>query len=95
MDIIIKHNNEINNTLKEIQTNLKNTHISKSISDKLAIVNKHFLEISETLNKLNINIKNNNQIELSEKEKEFLNTEKESNELISKIMPLLTVIALS
>ena len=95
MDIIIKHNNEINDTLKELQTNLKNTHISKPISDKLLIVNKKFLEISETLHRLNINIKKNNQIELTEKEKEFLDTDKESNELISKIMPLLTVIALS
>ena len=95
MDIIIQHNKEIHTQLVDIQTNIENKKLSKPIIEKIGLVNSKLLEISEKLSKLNIQIKKDLNINLEEKEIEYLRIEKQSNELISNIMPFITLLSLN
>ena len=94
MDIIIQHNKDIQNQLTELDQHINNRKLTKPIINKLKIANDKLLEVSEILTKLNINMKQKSLIQLDDKEKEYLQMEKDTNELISKIMPIMTVLAL-
>lgn len=94
MDILIQQTEEIKQQLEISMQLLNNTAINSIISQKIGIINDKLLEISATLTKLNINIKLDNQILLTNEETEYLDNEKKTNKLITKVMPALAVFSL-
>lgn len=95
MNILLEQNKEIQTELERTQKLLDNKKLSKPLIAKITILNDKLLDISSTLTKLNIDIKLDNKIILNESELDYLNTEKESNKLIAKIMPALAVLSLT
>ena len=96
MNILLDQNKEIQKQLEEVKTSLDNKqYLGEPIIKKISIINDKLLDISNTLQKLNINIKKQNQIQLTEEELDYVDNERKSNELISKIMPILTLLSIN
>lgn len=95
MNILIKQHNEILIEMKKSEKLLENKNMSEIIIQKIAILNDKLLDISSSLNKLNIALKLDNKIELTEKEKDYIDHDKKSNKLIAEILPALTILSLS
>lgn len=94
MNILIKQSIEVKDQLEETQTLLENKKMTEPIINRIKIINDKLLDISKTLTELNINIKNNNQIKLTKEEEDYLECDKNSNLLLTKIMPALTILSL-
>lgn len=95
MDILISQNKEIQIQLDKTKELLDNSnHIQKPIIDKISIINKKLLDISETLTKLNIDIKKKNKITLTKEEKEYIENDRQSDQLLANIMPALSLLSL-
>lgn len=94
MNILIEKNKEIKKLLDITNKLLENTKISSNMTERIKIIYEQLIDIEEKLKHLNINLKNNNDIDLNDDEKGYLETEKKSNELLSKIMPALVLLSI-
>lgn len=95
MNILLEQNEEIQKELETTKKLLQNYYISNNLCKKIKIINDKLLEVTESLVKINVNIKSKKKIQLTKEEKEYLQQEKKSNEIISKLMPALTILSLS
>ena len=94
MDFLIEQTNEILLQLEETNQLITDNIINNITIEKIKIIHDDLLTISEKLTKLNIKLKQNEKIELTDIEIDYLKCEKESNELISKVMPALIILSL-
>lgn len=94
MNILIEQANEIKKKLEDTKILIDNQKLSKPFIEKIGIVNDKLLEVSSTLEKLNINLKKNFDIKLNESELDYIENEKKSNEIISCIMPFITILSM-
>lgn len=94
MNILIDQSVEINKKLQSIQELTDNQKLPKQFIEKMGIINDKMLEISNTLEKLTINLKKNLDIKLNNSELDYIENEKKSNEIISCIMPFITILSL-
>ena len=95
MNILIEQNKEIQRELETTKELLQNHYISNNLCKKIKIINDKLLEVTESLVKINVNIKSKKKIDLTRDEKEYLQQEKKSNEIISQLMPALTILTLT
>jgi len=95
MDILISQNNEILSHLNETKQLIEDKEIGKNVVDKLKIVNDILVDVTSTLTKLNINLKLSNEVELTNEEKDYLKCEKDSNKLLSQVMPALIILSIN
>ena len=95
MNLLISQNNKILSQLKETERLLEDKEIGQNVITKLKMVDDVLEDISSTLKKLNINLKRGNEIELTNEERDFLKCEKDSNKLLSQVMPALVILSLN
>lgn len=94
MNILIDQTKDILSQLEETNQ-LIDDKLDENGIEKIRIINDELVDISDKLIRLNINLRNGNNIELSNKEKEYLKCEKNSNELISQVMPALILLSMN
>ena len=95
MNLLISQNNKILSQLKETERLLEDKEIGQNVITKLKMVDDVLEDISSTLKKLNINLKRGNEIELTNEERDFLKCEKDSNKLLSQVMPALIILSIN
>ena len=95
MNLLISQNNKILSQLKETERLLEDKEIGQNVITKLKMVDDVLEDVSSTLKKLNINLKRGNEIELTNEERDFLKCEKDSNKLLSQVMPALVILSLN
>ena len=95
MDFLTDQTNDILSQLEETNQLITDNIIDNNTIEKIKIIHDDLITISEKLTKLNIKLKQNEKIELSAIEIDYLKCEKESNELISQVMPALIILSLA
>lgn len=94
MDNVINKNKEVLSQLEELDLLIDKNYVHQNTINKINIIFDKLNDISDTLTNLNINLKLDNQIELTGSEREYLKCEKDSNNLIGRIMPALALLSL-
>lgn len=94
MDYLINQHNKILLQLEELNQISKDKKLNKNTIKKIGIINDKLVNISDTLTNLNINLKLDNQIKLTDSERDHLKCEKDSNNLIGRIMPALALLSI-
>ena len=95
MNILIDQTEEIKKQLQNTKQLIDSKKLSQHLIKKIGIINDKLLDISNILEKLNINLKKNYDIKLDQNDLDYLENEKKSNQIISHLMPFLTVMTLN